>query len=739
MGWSRGPAAGQDASQEGCWAPGDGRRWSGHKMCQSYDGPLTVAKAVYSTKYSMHSSNNNEDLYEAQTGVTSESQQGDGVFNPSTASSNRDDNDERSVQSGAGSEEEEEEYLSDVDEETNYSVAQDKEQLDCPVFQCNRDKPMMEVEAGSNVWFQAIVIQESWNEVRVLFPAPTEDDKEVREWVSKTSSRIWRGSLKSKDWKYLGKGAWEPRASAVKTNRAKSRAAKPKRRRPAGPRRTGSTADDTATATGTSEGVAAHEEVDDDVASPRAKKARRARPASSNGGGSGGKPLSRPDRPRGDEVSSSSREQQMEGACSDPAADATGPSHRAGEPADDPLAAWFQMHFVLLQEKGLLGAFPLADNPEAGCLPADDGTAPAAGDMQLQPQRGRSTGLRELQGLAPWGWERGKPDTSDEESGEGEGAAEGEEDPDEPAPPPRKRRPGHQQARRHDGGGDDSDEDEQPCPVRHKQRVMAARKVVGKPATSSEEEEEEQDPLLRHKRQQHPSSRQQQQGKRVAPGAREGAHGAGSVSPDTGRTLKSVSPHQASSQGLLVRRPDGPPAAASSKPWPGPAAAQPAPRKDAARHSKGVSGGGGHARGPAAPGLQPQQALSGLENHCVAPMPSAGKQPQRFSAPGSKPVHHTGSAAHPKQHMLDGRGAGMQRPPVAGPRAGPGPSQHHPVKQDALPKHHHHHKKLGNGEGSKGMRHGPHATPQQRPPPHMSSKPVQGAHNFPSGGRPLHS
>jgi hypothetical protein len=33
----------------------------------------------------------------------------------------------------------------------------------------------------------------------------------TKEWVKKTSSRIWRGSLAKHVWKYLSKGAWAPK------------------------------------------------------------------------------------------------------------------------------------------------------------------------------------------------------------------------------------------------------------------------------------------------------------------------------------------------------------------------------------------------------------------------------------------------------------------------------------------------------------------------------------------------
>ncbi len=46
--------------------------------------------------------------------------------------------------------------------------------------------------------------------------------KSKQEWFNKASSRIWRGSLKSHDWRHLGRGAWEPRkAPAGKGSKSK--------------------------------------------------------------------------------------------------------------------------------------------------------------------------------------------------------------------------------------------------------------------------------------------------------------------------------------------------------------------------------------------------------------------------------------------------------------------------------------------------------------------------------------
>ena len=35
------------------------------------------------------------------------------------------------------------------------------------------------------------------------FAAPTEGRQPKKEWVLRTSSRIWRGSMAGRDWKYL--------------------------------------------------------------------------------------------------------------------------------------------------------------------------------------------------------------------------------------------------------------------------------------------------------------------------------------------------------------------------------------------------------------------------------------------------------------------------------------------------------------------------------------------------------
>lgn len=54
--------------------------------------------------------------------------------------------------------------------ETNRAKVQPHERVDLPYFNCNTDKPMMEMAANSNVWYQAAILRETANEIRVLFP-----------------------------------------------------------------------------------------------------------------------------------------------------------------------------------------------------------------------------------------------------------------------------------------------------------------------------------------------------------------------------------------------------------------------------------------------------------------------------------------------------------------------------------------------------------------------------------------
>ncbi|KAL0048050.1 hypothetical protein WJX82_006572 [Trebouxia sp. C0006] len=77
-----------------------------------------------------------------------------------------------------------------------------------------RHRAVLQLEAGSGVYFQAYVTSETQIEVELKFPACRETNAaEVLLWVSKFSSRIWRGPLSHDAWTNIanGEGAWRPR------------------------------------------------------------------------------------------------------------------------------------------------------------------------------------------------------------------------------------------------------------------------------------------------------------------------------------------------------------------------------------------------------------------------------------------------------------------------------------------------------------------------------------------------
>jgi hypothetical protein len=53
---------------------------------------------------------------------------------------------------------------------TSRAVAQPGERVDLEPMERVPSKPMMELKAGSNVWYQAYLLKESQNEVKVRFP-----------------------------------------------------------------------------------------------------------------------------------------------------------------------------------------------------------------------------------------------------------------------------------------------------------------------------------------------------------------------------------------------------------------------------------------------------------------------------------------------------------------------------------------------------------------------------------------
>lgn len=172
--------------------------------------------------------------------------------------------------------------------QTDRARVQDKEQVDLEPLHKMPPKPMMELQAGSNIWYQAYVIKESENEAKVCFPggcqlhglgwawptscrcaglqsfcgfspvslrllmgwrltmswyaaqlsmvcycvayAAVDEKQDHVEWVKKSSSRIWRGSYRNGDWRHLGKGAWAPR-ERPRRNRSARTKVRPRRAR----------------------------------------------------------------------------------------------------------------------------------------------------------------------------------------------------------------------------------------------------------------------------------------------------------------------------------------------------------------------------------------------------------------------------------------------------------------------------------------------------------------------------
>eukprot|EP00775_Hariotina_reticulata_P005535 gene5535-5771_t len=122
-----------------------------------------------------------------------------------------DDEEEEGDASGSGHRRRKEQRRGSKPRRSDYEILKGDENLKGPEELPNT-KPMMELDAGSNIWYQAYVLKESINEAKVRFPDPDGGRRDLlRAWVNKASSRIWRGSYAHGDWQFLGKGAWKPR------------------------------------------------------------------------------------------------------------------------------------------------------------------------------------------------------------------------------------------------------------------------------------------------------------------------------------------------------------------------------------------------------------------------------------------------------------------------------------------------------------------------------------------------
>ncbi|KAL6771099.1 hypothetical protein ACKKBF_B33905 [Auxenochlorella protothecoides x Auxenochlorella symbiontica] len=65
---------------------------------------------------------------------------------------------------------------------------------------------------GRGSWYRARVVKDAGD--RVLLEFTGFEDQFPALWLARGTDRIWRGSYRGKDWKYLGGGAWEPKKAA---------------------------------------------------------------------------------------------------------------------------------------------------------------------------------------------------------------------------------------------------------------------------------------------------------------------------------------------------------------------------------------------------------------------------------------------------------------------------------------------------------------------------------------------
>ncbi|KAA6415243.1 MAG: hypothetical protein FRX49_13660 [Trebouxia sp. A1-2] len=109
--------------------------------------------------------------------------------------------------------------------EEQQAESNDQPSVTCPAGQ--KPSLMTELEPGSALYFKAFVKDENGEELKLRFPACKETkNKDLIQWVSRCSSRIWRGSLAKDAWSKVsnGEGAWRPK----KRQRAVGRPSKKK-------------------------------------------------------------------------------------------------------------------------------------------------------------------------------------------------------------------------------------------------------------------------------------------------------------------------------------------------------------------------------------------------------------------------------------------------------------------------------------------------------------------------------
>ena len=71
--------------------------------------------------------------------------------------------------------------------------------------------PRLPMIAVGDAWYRGRVAADDTAGGRVLIECSVVPGVSRPFWLERASTRIWRGSYKGRDWKYLGDGAWEPK------------------------------------------------------------------------------------------------------------------------------------------------------------------------------------------------------------------------------------------------------------------------------------------------------------------------------------------------------------------------------------------------------------------------------------------------------------------------------------------------------------------------------------------------
>lgn len=75
-----------------------------------------------------------------------------------------------------------------------------------------RKIPKLPMVLHGDCWYRARLVQDDGRQVLLEFPGFVGEGAVV--WLARDSDRIWKGSYKGKDWKYLGDGAWAPKVKS---------------------------------------------------------------------------------------------------------------------------------------------------------------------------------------------------------------------------------------------------------------------------------------------------------------------------------------------------------------------------------------------------------------------------------------------------------------------------------------------------------------------------------------------